>query len=180
MINGRPSPVYAVSPTQISAIVPYATSGSYAKVQVINNGRTSNAVTMNQSTCAPGIFAVPAVGNGYGAVLHANFQLVSKANPAKQGEVILIYLTGLGGVRPAIPDGSAGPTSPLSLTEKNWSVSFGGSYIRALYNGLAPGAAGLYQINVKIPDDAAPGDALVDLKGDSCEASQVKIPIVAK
>lgn len=179
MINGRAAPVYAVSPTQISAIVPYATSGARAKVQVINANTASNAVTMYLSDCAPGIFAVPSVGNGYGAVLHANFQLVSPANPAKQGEVVLIYLTGLGGVTPGVTDGAAGPASPLSKTNESWIVSFGQSYVATQYSGLAPGLAGLYQINVQIPSNTPVGDADIYLAGGACEAAQVKIPVVA-
>jgi uncharacterized protein (TIGR03437 family) len=182
LINDRPAPVYAVSPTQISAIVPYATSGSYASVKVVNNGQPSNTLIMYLQLCAPGIFAVPAVGHGYGAVLHADFSLVSPSNPAKQGETVQIYLTGLGAVKPGVTDGSAGPTSPLSVTVGDYGVYFG-KPTAALYNGLAPGAAGLYQVNITIPKDSPTGDVYLDLSGGPtgsfCENSQVKIPIVA-
>jgi uncharacterized protein (TIGR03437 family) len=179
MINDRPAALLAVSPTQISAIVPYATSGSYAKIQVINNGTASNIVTLFNRVCSPGVFAVPATGSGYGAILHANFEPVSADSPAKQGEVVLIYLTGLGAVTPAIGDGDAGPLSPLSTTVAPTTVYFGPSFGTVQYSGLAPGAVGLYQLNVEIPPNAPTGDVSLDISAPGCEASQVRIPIVA-
>ncbi len=182
LINDRPAPVYAVSATQVSAIVPYATSGQYASIKVVNNNQPSNTVVMYSQACAPGIFAVPAVGYGYGAVLHADFKLVDSSNPAKQGETVLIYLTGLGAVKPGVTDGAAGPTSPLSVTVGAYGVYFGTPTLAA-YNGLAPGAAGLYQVNITIPKDSATGDVYLDLSGGPdgsfCEANQVMIPVVA-
>jgi len=55
---------------------------------------------------------VPSAGIGPGAILHADYTLVNAAKPAKVGETILIFLTGLGPVTPAVPDG-APPNSPL-------------------------------------------------------------------
>ena len=180
LINDRPSAVYAVSATQVSAIVPYATSGSYAKIQVINNGKASNIVTLYLRDCSPGVFAIPATGSGAGAILHANYQLVTSANPAKQGEVILIYLTGLGLVKPSVPDGAAGPVSPLSYTISDVTTFFGGDAGVTQYQGLAPGLAGLYQLNVQIPKDAPIGGQIqLDVKGNLCESAQIRIPIVA-
>ncbi len=39
MINGIAAPIYYVTPTQLSAIVPYGITGTVAKVQVVNNKR---------------------------------------------------------------------------------------------------------------------------------------------
>jgi uncharacterized protein (TIGR03437 family) len=182
MINDRPAPVYAVSPGQLSAIVPYATSGTYAKIQVINNGKTSNPVTMYNRSCSPAVFTLSAGGDGYGAVLHANYQVANAANPAKLGEVVLIYATGLGAVNPTVTDGSPGPTSPLSTVNGKVGVFFGSTTGLVLYQGLAPGLAGLYQLNVQIPSDAPTGDVLLDVEagGNSltCIGYQATIQIV--
>ena len=138
----------------------------YPRVQVPNRA------------CSPGIFAVSQAGDGYGAITHANFQVVSSSNPAKQGEVVLVYLTGLGSVKPAVTDGAAGPTSPLSVTSGTFAVDFGGDTGTIQYAGLAPGFAGLYQVNVQIPKDAPTGDVYVDIGGPGCYAAQIQIPIV--
>ena len=75
-INGTAAPLSYVSPTQISAIVPYGLTGAIAQVQVNNNGTLSNTVTMFTNVTSPGIFTVPPGGLGYGAVLHQDGSLV--------------------------------------------------------------------------------------------------------
>ncbi len=180
MINNRPAPVYAVSAGQISAVVPYATSGDWATIQVINNGKPSNTVTLFNRDCSPGVFTLSSGGDGNGAVLHADYQVVNAANPAKQGEVILIFATGLGVVSPAVTDGAPGPVSPLS-TIADGAVYFGNSKGVMYYKGLAPGLAGLYQLNVQIPSDAPTGNMLLDVETGqnlSCVGLQATIPIV--
>jgi uncharacterized protein (TIGR03437 family) len=183
-INGRLAPVFAVSPTQVTAVVPYATSGSYAQVRVINNGQNSNTVVMYLAACAPGIFALSAGGTGYGAVLHADFSLVSPDKPAKQGESVQVFLTGLGAVNPPVKDGEAAPKDPLSRTISPFGFYFGGIGTATLFQGLTPGSAALYQLNIQIPKDSPTGDVDLHLSGGPargfCETSQVKIPIAAQ
>jgi uncharacterized protein (TIGR03437 family) len=40
------------------------------------------------------------------------------------------------------------------------TATVGGHDAKVLFAGLAPGAVGLYQINVRIPEDAPTGDAV--------------------
>jgi uncharacterized protein (TIGR03437 family) len=54
---------------------------------------------------------------------------------------------------------------PAGLTELSWAsvpvtATVGGHDAKVLFAGLAPGAVGLYQINVRIPEDAPTGDAV--------------------
>ncbi|MBS1876472.1 MAG: hypothetical protein JSU00_24870 [Acidobacteria bacterium] len=178
-INGRKCPIYYVSPTQISVIVPYETELSFAAVQVTNNGTASNTVTVYMNDAAPGVFSQGATGVGYAAALHANYQLVSAANPAKKGETILVFLTGLGDVTPSATAGAAAPSNPLSYTSGAFYVYVDGADATTSYVGLAPGLAGLYQINVAVPSTASAGDLYLDIQADSngFYTSQVKIPV---
>jgi uncharacterized protein (TIGR03437 family) len=67
------------------------------------------------------------------------------------GETVLIYLTGMGAVTPAVTDGTAGKSNPLSLVNAQTTVYVGGQTAKVVYNGLAPGFPGLYQLNVTLP-----------------------------
>jgi uncharacterized protein (TIGR03437 family) len=49
---------------------------------------------------------------------------------------------------------------PLSATLTTPTVSFGGQHVSAAFAGLAPGLVGLYQVNVRVPEDAPTGDAV--------------------
>lgn len=52
---------------------------------------------------------------------------------------------------PPIAAGAAAPASPLSWTVNTPVVTIGGQTVSVAFSGLAPGFAGLYQINVAVP-----------------------------
>ena len=72
----------------------------------------------------------------------------SQANPAKRGDTIVIYGTGMGAVA---------PSGVLSGTVALVSATLSGNYLPVAFAGLAPGFVGLYQVNVTIPSSTAPG-----------------------
>jgi uncharacterized protein (TIGR03437 family) len=151
LINGRQAPIYLISSGQINVLVPYATAGPTATITVNNDGTSSNTVTVPVSATAPGVFSLNRNGIGPGAILHADFSLVNTAHPAKIGETVLVFLTGLGAVNPPVADGTAGGATPLSKAAATVNVLIGGVTATVGYAGLAPGFPGLYQINVTVP-----------------------------
>jgi uncharacterized protein (TIGR03437 family) len=135
--------------------VPYATTGATASIVVNNNGTLSNTVQVPVAATAPGVFTIDRNGIGSGAILHADYKLVTSLNPAKRGETVLIYLTGLGAVNPPVADGTAGLGNPLSRSAAMVNVLIGGLPATVSYSGLAPLYPGLYQLNVVVPADLA-------------------------
>lgn len=87
--------------------------------------------------------------------------------PAIAGDLIQIYATGLG---PATPGGDPGarpiasgeiPAAdgrPLFHTLARPIVVIGDRPAEVLFSGLTPGVAGLYQVNVRVPEGVTPGD----------------------
>ena len=176
-INGLSAPIYYVTPTQVSAIVPYAVGNSVANIQVVNNNTPSNTVSELINATTPGIFTNPNTGLGYAAALHPDFSLVTSQSPAAIGETISIYLTGLGTVNPVIQDGAAGPSSPPSNTTNTITADVSGVTATVAYAGLAPQLAGLYQINVMIPTGLTAGDNVLDISGPDSYSMEALIPI---
>ena len=176
-INGRNAPVYVVSPTQISAIVPYETQEGVAEIQVVRGATTSNRVTMYVNRTAPGVFAVPPTGIGYAAALHPDYTLVTPANPARIGETIAVYLTGLGLTDPQISNGAAGPVSPLAKAVETIDVSLANRRAKVVYSGLAPLLRGLYQLNFEVPANVPAGDQYLDIGGPDTLNSQILLPV---
>jgi uncharacterized protein (TIGR03437 family) len=161
-INNLPAPIYAVGATAsspfVSAVVPFAATGSTATIVVTVNGVKSNPVDAPLAATAPGIFSLTQNGLGDGAVLHANFSLVNAASPAISGETVQVFLTGLGAVNPPVVDGAAAPgREPLARTTTQLRVTVGGLPATVSYQGLAPTLGGLYQLNIQIPPNLGPG-----------------------
>jgi len=163
---------YSLDPTAVSVLT----------LQVTNNGTPSNSVTEYLGFTSPGVFTVPAGGIGSGAVLHADYSLVSTSSPAKAGETIQIFLTGLGAVTPAVSAGAAAPSSPLSQTVNAPQVYLtdpSGNSVQPVvaFSGLAPGLGGLYQLNVTIPSGVGVGVNSLEVDGPDAITFQATIPI---
>jgi uncharacterized protein (TIGR03437 family) len=183
-INEIPAPIYYVSPTQISVIVPYDVSpGSVAAIQVHNNGANSNTVTQFTGLTSAGIFTnTPEGGTGIAAALRPDYSVVSEANPAHVGEAISLYVAGMGAVTPAVGDGTAASSTTLSNTNSSnyvylYDSAGNAQQITPLFSGLAPGFAGLYQINFTVPTGLVTGDADIELQGPDSDTLEAYMPL---
>jgi uncharacterized protein (TIGR03437 family) len=87
--------------------------------------------------------------------------------PARPGDVIVLFLTGLGKATPGgdpagkpLPTGSLAPADGGTIyqTVQTPLVDIGGMPAAVLFSGIAPGNAGLYQINIVVPDGVTPSD----------------------
>jgi uncharacterized protein (TIGR03437 family) len=90
--------------------------------------------------------------------------------PAKAGDQVQIYLTGLGRATPngdpngqVLPTGVVAPAdgSVLYKTVQTPTVKVGGIPAEVSFSGIAPGTAGEYQINIAIPSGVQPGDSVL-------------------
>jgi uncharacterized protein (TIGR03437 family) len=145
--------VPAADPTtggdQLNLQVPWELSGQgSADIVVSALGLSSAPLTVNLGV-APAFFTVNASGSGDGAFTHADGSLISAANPAVAGEVIVLYGTALGDVQTPVADGAAAGAG--DLTKGNVRVAIGGLPATVQYAGLNPAYVGLYQINVVVP-----------------------------
>lgn len=177
LINSIPAPIYYVTATQISVIVPYGVTTSIANVQVFNNNVQSNAVSAFVNQTAPGVLTQSQNGIGYGDAVHQDGTLVNAQNPAQIGETLSLFVTGLGAVSPTIPDGAAGPTNPLATAASAIAAYVGGVKATVTYAGLAPQLAGLYQINFTVPTGVTAGDNNLDVAGSDGYTSECLIAI---
>jgi uncharacterized protein (TIGR03437 family) len=162
-INGLAAPVYYVSSNEIVCIVPFEldlADDGYAVFQVTNNNVVSNAVTLFTEYSAPGVFTQDQSGTGPAAALHRDGSLVTAGNPAQMGETIAVYVTGLGTVTPAVADGVAAPSTPLSNADENIDVFVDGQPATVAFKGLAPTFAGLYQMDFVVPNIAPDSGAV--------------------
>jgi uncharacterized protein (TIGR03437 family) len=168
-VNGTAAPLIYVSPYQVNFQVPWEAVGTVHKLQVVAAGLYSDVVAIDGAVFAPGIFTIDQLGVGQAAALIDGTAMIAgpagrsagiPSRPAKRGEVVSIYCTGLGPVSNRPATGRPSGSQPLSLTSVAASVSVGGILSDVLFSGLAPGFVGLYQVNARIPADAPAGSAV--------------------
>jgi uncharacterized protein (TIGR03437 family) len=176
-VNDVPAPLLYVSPGQINFIVPWEVAGQTQATIVAQNGSVQAPPVQAQvAAVSPAVFTLNQQGDGQGAVLiasPANTAIIAAptgtypgSRPAKRGEYIQIYATGLGTVvqPPVDGQGADGPDLTTQDFHVDWSCEGGGTPVCAgddpTYVGLAPGFPGLYQINVQVPSFADTGNAV--------------------
>jgi uncharacterized protein (TIGR03437 family) len=166
-INGISAPILEVNECGarpcITVMVPYEIQGLYVQIQAISGGKSSNTIVGFAGSSAPGLFTIPAGGVGHVAAQHvSNFAAVTTSNPAEIGETIAVYLTGLGGMSPAVGDAAPGPSVLANAVESVWAF-IGGVQAAVSFAGLTPGVIGLAQINLVVPSGVTPGDNNIDI-----------------
>ncbi len=155
-MGGIPCPLIYVSPAQINLQAPFEIQGPAAQVVVKVGEVESQPAVVSVEAASPAMFSLDGTGAGTATILkNSDFSLVTAANPARRGEVVAIFCTGLGPLEGGGVTGVAA-TEPAPATGPV-AVNFGTAAAQVRYAGLAMGFLGLYQINVVVP--AASGGA---------------------
>jgi uncharacterized protein (TIGR03437 family) len=156
LINNLGAAIYYVSPGQINVLIPANLTAGPATLQLEVDGLAGPAVTIMLGATAPAMFQIDAV-----TVLatHADYSLVTAATPAQPGEEIVLYATGLGATIPPATYNQLPETAAALAAGVNFLVMVNGASVDPrdiLYAGVAPGFAGLFQINLILPANTPP------------------------
>ena len=164
LVDGEAMPLFFGSPGQINAVVPYDLASGIRHRAIAQHGsRLSVPQRFTLATAEPAIFTTNQTGAGQGHIYvipaGGGQVLANSAAPAKTGDVLTIYCTGLGPVMPAVAAGSPAPVPPpLTQAVNTVSMTIGGIPAQVLFAGLAPGYTGLYQINAIVPSGVPASD----------------------
>jgi adhesin/invasin len=122
------------------------------------------------------------MGSGQGIVVgvkpDSTQYLNGPANPSPAGDALVIYCAGLGSVDQPVTAGSVSPASPLADTKNVVTVTIEGKAANVFYSGLAPGFAGLYQVNVIVPTGLTPSSnapLVITVSGQSSPVTTVAV-----
>jgi uncharacterized protein (TIGR03437 family) len=151
---------------QVNFQVPFAVAGrSTATVIVTRDGQASASVDVPVSAIQPGVYT----SDGTQAIVvhNTDYSLATAARPLERDEYAFLYVSGLGAVTNAPADGAGGPVSPPATAMADVRVTLGGLRCEVQFAGLAPGFAGVYQVNFRVPVGAAGGaqDIVVSANG---------------
>jgi len=149
--EGWPAYLYYVSPTQINFLVPSSLLPGTFQFWVDRQGTRGPIVTLTLQSAAPAMFQT---SSGVVIATHIDGSLVSSGAPAAGGEIVTLWATGLGSTNPQLEDGVLAPGAQRLSQLNQFDVLINGAAldpIAILYAGVAPGFAGLYQVNVRLP-----------------------------
>ncbi len=112
------------------------------------------------------------------AVVHASdFSLVTTARPARAGEILTLFATGLGPTRPGVEPGQPFPAAPPQVANSPIDVTVNGSPAEVLYAGGFPGSIDGYQVNFRLPSQLSPGSASLSVSAAWIAGPEVRIAV---
>src|SRR5215469_12219332 len=140
----------------------------------INGGGKIRWVLTIVPMSTPSIIATPAGA----AVTHsADFSPVTNTKPATAGEILSVFMTGLGPVHPGVDPGQPFPSSPLASVNSPVEATVNGEPADLLGAVGYPGSVDSYQVNFRLPSDTAKGIATVQLSAAWISGAPMKIPV---
>jgi uncharacterized protein (TIGR03437 family) len=161
-LAGVKLPLVFTSAGQINAQIPYVFPGKVTLPLVVQHGdRTSIPQPVTLVSAEPAIFTSNLLGTGQGLIFvvpnPTSQILADDSAPAKAGDVIIVYCTGLGAVNPPVTAGQATTSDTLHQAGGAVVLNIGGVTVTPAFAGLSPGFTGLYQINATMPAGVTPG-----------------------
>ena len=163
LVNGQAVPLLASTPWQINAQLPQTVAAGTATFQVgYAGGARLAAVSAAVRSTSPENFFFPftrgLLGYSQAAAFHAGTGVAADLDhPAAAGETLEIYGLGLGVTDPMVEAGLRSPSSPPARALETPRLQIGGKDAVVVFAGLAPGFAGVYQVNAIVPAGLSPG-----------------------
>ena len=169
-----------VSQTQVNALIPSTIGSGPQSLTVSTAAGKSAPYSITINTVQPGLLAPPPFNIGGTQYVTAilsdgSYALPAGAipgvptRPARAGEVVTLYGIGFGPVSPNVPAGQiASGNTQLVLPVQ---FLFGQAAAAVSYDGLSPGAVGLYQFNLTVPNVSGSATPL-KVTVDSVSSSQ--------
>jgi uncharacterized protein (TIGR03437 family) len=160
-IGGKPAAVAFISSGQVNVLAPDLPAGP-ATVTVTTPGGQSAAFAANVTVYSPSFFAwgnqVVATRQDYSLAAKAGTFPGAATTPAKPGDVLVLWGMGFGPTSPAPPSGVPVPSDRIYGTATLPAVTINNIPATVFGAALAPGAAGLFQVAIQVPDTLADGD----------------------
>jgi uncharacterized protein (TIGR03437 family) len=155
-VNGVAAPIYSVGNVsgaeQLTFQVPCETAVGNAVPITINVSGGSASITFPVVAASPGIFeTVMSDGVRRAVVIRPDGSFVSLQNPARTGEAVRVYVTGLGPTAPTMVTGTlpyAGADS-LALGQVIVGVNNGGTPV--FTSRVSPNLIGVFEVAFQVP-----------------------------
>ncbi len=159
------------SSRQVAAILPSRTPAGNGSITVTYNGTDSQPYPIRIVSSALGVYTVTSNGLGPGIITGADYGIKTAQAPARPGETVMLWGTGLGAV-----DGDEGlPPAPANRFSPE--VFAAGKQAKVAYAGRAGCCSGLDQINFEVPDGVSGCFVPVAVRNGGVTSNFTTLPI---
>ena len=142
-------PIY-VSPTQVNFLIPGNLLPGPADVQLVVDGIAGPLISLTLGVTAPALFELdPQTA----VATRPDGSVIEASAPIAPGEWAILYANALGPIAPPLGPGEI-PTAAAQIDQSDFVLTLDGVAVPSYsleYVGVAPGYAGLYQINLLVP-----------------------------
>ncbi len=157
-IDNIPAPIYNVSNVNgaqaVTVQIPFEVRPTTVPVTISVTGGGSTSAFVTVLPVAPGIFETVGSDNQRRVVaLRPNGTVVTTTNPARRGENVRVYLTGLGPVTPSVPTGALSPSTSDPQVAALLVAGINGIGVPVVQTVYARNLIGVYEMTVTIPTD---------------------------
>jgi len=153
-VASHPALYYAIA-AQLAAVLPSDTPLGAGTITVTYHGASSTAPILVQPVSL-GVATLIGNGTGQAIATEPDYSLVGLSHPAKPGDVITFWGSGLG-ASPGVSDTTySAVAAPITVNGSPLQVYIGGVAAGIQYQGRSP-YPGLDQINVTVPAGVLPG-----------------------
>src|SRR5205823_532526 len=150
-------PLFFVSPSQINVQLPDDIAPGTQILTVSSQGQPDVHATFAVVRDAPGLFPQVVNGQAFGVILHEDGTPVTGDSPARHGELLTLYGTGLGPADHLRPEGFAVPQSPAYLILDSVTLQVGDATLTAEKAFAVPGKFGIDAIQFRLGDGSPSG-----------------------
>jgi len=177
-IGNQVLPLFFVSPGQINVQLPSNMPNGRHTLTVQVEGKPDASEDFMVARNAPGLFDNMTDKAAIAIATHQDGSAISESSPARHGEIIAIYGTGLGPYHPTPPDGFPVPTGTKYSLADQAKLVMGSRLANPVWAGAAPTRIGVALVQLKI-DDAFPHHASVPLKlrVNNSDSNTVVLPV---
>jgi uncharacterized protein (TIGR03437 family) len=170
-VNGINAPVNFVTPSTISAQIPFEIAIGPASVTVQVQSARSAPANITIVPLAPSLFTSGADG----LFLDSNFRPINAANPAVWEDAVTVFATGLGQTDPPLTTGAT-PTTPARILAAV-TLIVGPAQVPVSAALASPAGVGIYQISFVVPKQVPPGSNPLLIRIDGIASNVVMLPV---
>jgi uncharacterized protein (TIGR03437 family) len=152
LVDGIPAIIYYASPTQVNLLIPSLLRRPEVELRLVLDSKAGPGVTLRLLEAAPALFQLDGTTP---VATRADWSVITAEAPARPGEDVILYATGLGSTEPETIYGRIPQMAARIQRWREFQVVLDSVPVepgRIAYVGVMPGYAGLYQINLKLPE----------------------------